>query len=516
MTSTLTPPRSTAPPARPGRDGFARLARSEWTKFRTVRGWVLGAVAAVLVTVLIGMLATATSNSADQTELPVGPGGQVVNDSFYFVHQPLAGDGSITVSVASLTGVVAVPEEMRPGVQPWAKAGLIVKQNLTPGSAYAAAMVTGAHGVRMQYDYTEDVAGRPGAVSAGSPRWLRLTRSGDRVTGYESVDGLRWSELGGAELAGLPPTVEVGLFVTSPASIESTGTGAVVSPALATAEFDGVRLEGGWRAGGWSGRQLGRAGTSGSYTPEAQGGFAESGGRFRLTGAGDIAPVVGGPALGNGFTIANFLVGSFAGVIAMVMLGAMFITSEYRRGLIRSTLAASPRRGRVLAAKAVVLGAVAFVAGLVAAAVVIPLGTGRARAGGSPVFPVTPLTELRVTVGTALLFAAAAVLALALGTILRRSAGAVTAVIAALILPYILATLPILPSGLADWLLRVTPAAGFAVQQSGPPSYDQVLSIYTPTFGYYPLGPWAGLAVLCGYTLLALGVAVALLRRRDA
>ena len=52
----------------------------------------------------------------------------------------------------------------------------------------------------------------------------------------------------------------------------------------------------------------------------------------------------------------------------------MFITAEYRRGLIRTTLAASPRRGRVLAAKAVVLGAVTFVAGLVAAAVAVPLG----------------------------------------------------------------------------------------------------------------------------------------------
>ena len=39
-------------------------------------------------------------------------------------------------------------------------------------------MVTGRHGVRMQYDYTQDLAGRPGAVSAASPRWLRLTRAG--------------------------------------------------------------------------------------------------------------------------------------------------------------------------------------------------------------------------------------------------------------------------------------------------------------------------------------------------
>ena len=60
-------------------------------------------------------------------------------------------------------------------------------------------------------------------------------------------------------------------------------------------------------------------------------------------------------------TIAQTLTGVFAGLIAVVVVGAVFITAEYRRGLIRITLAASPRRGRVLAAKAVVVGAVTFV-----------------------------------------------------------------------------------------------------------------------------------------------------------
>ena len=61
------------------------------------------------------------------------------------------------------------------------------------------------------------------------------------------------------------------------------------------------------------------------------------------------------------------LVGAFAGLIAVVVVGTMFITAEYRRGLIRTTFAASPRRGRVLAAKAIVIGAVTFAAGLAAA-----------------------------------------------------------------------------------------------------------------------------------------------------
>ena len=65
----------------------------------------------------------------------------------------------------------------------------------------------------------------------------------------------------------------------------------------------------------------------------------------------------------------------------------MFITAEYRRGMIRTTLAASPRRGRVLAAKAIVIGAVTFVAGLVAAAVTIPLGERLLHAQRQPDLP---------------------------------------------------------------------------------------------------------------------------------
>jgi hypothetical protein len=83
------------------------------------------------------------------------------------------------------------------------------------------------------------------------------------------------------------------------------------------------------------------------------------------------------------------------------------------------------------------------------------------------------------------------------------------------VLPYILATAGVLPAGPSQWLLRVTPAAGFAIQQSLP-AYSQVDHAYTPLLGYYPLAPWAGFAVLCAWTALALGTAMYLLRRRDA
>jgi ABC-type transport system involved in multi-copper enzyme maturation permease subunit len=107
-----------------------------------------------------------------------------------------------------------------------------------------------------------------------------------------------------------------------------------------------------------------------------------------------------------------------------------------------------------------------------------------------------------------------AVLALAIGTILRRSAMAVATVVVLVVLPYILATAAVLPAGPSEWLLRVTPAAAFAIQQTLI-AYPQVDGAYLPAFGYYPLGPLPGLLVLCAYAAGALGLAWWLLRRRD-
>jgi ABC-type transport system involved in multi-copper enzyme maturation permease subunit len=237
----------------------------------------------------------------------------------------------------------------------------------------------------------------------------------------------------------------------------------------------------------------------------------ESGGTFTVTGSGDIAPL----GQEGGQTIERPLTGVATGLIVVLVVAVMFITAEYRRGLIRTTLLASPRRGRLLAAKAIVIGTVTFTAGLAAATVVVPLCTQILRSGGNYVLPVTTLTGLRVVVGTAALLAAAAVLALAVGALFRRSAAAVITAIAAIVVPHILATTSVLPLGASQWLLRLTPAAGFAIQQSLP-EYPQVTTDYTPQMGYYPLAPWAGLTVLCGYALVALGLAVLRLHRRDA
>jgi ABC-type transport system involved in multi-copper enzyme maturation permease subunit len=521
-TGTITPYRSDL---RAGRDGFAQLLRAEWTKFTTVRGWIIAVLAGALVTVLLGLVAVAGNHATCNGRpcnlgLPVGPGGEAVTDNFYFVHRPLGGNGNITVRVTALTGGNTSHNPGGQGVaglQPWSKAGIIIKESTRQGSAYAAMMVTGSHGVRMQDNYTGDTAGLAGTVSMASLRWLRLTRSGDTITGYASANGSTWTKVGTARLAGLSPDVQAGLFATSPAQTQMTsqrlmGSGGFVTASLATAVFDHVSLHGAWPSGAWRGTVIG-GDASGLYAVQG-GGYHQAGGRFTVSGSGDIAPdVVGGILPGQ--TIERSLVGAFAGLIVLVVVAAMFITAEYRRGLIRTTLAASPRRGRVLAAKAIVIGAVTFAAGLAGAAAAVLLGVRQLRRNGFIVYPVTTLTEVRVVVGTAALLAVAAVLALGIGAIVRRSAAAVAAVIVVIVLPYILAVPNVLSAGTAQWLLRITPAAGFSIQQSIP-QYQQVTNAYTPSEGYYPLAPWAGFAVLCGYAALALGLAIFLLRRKDA
>ena len=208
--------------------------------------------------------------------------------------------------------------------------------------------------------------------------------------------------------------------------------------------------------------------------------------------------------------------GVFIALVAVLVAGAQFKPREYRRGLIRATLAASPRRGRALAAKAIVLSTVTFAAGLAGAAAAVLIGTPLLRASGNPVYPATPLTEVRVIAGTAALTAVFAVFALSVGAILRHGAGAVSATVTAVILPYLLtAAIPVLPAGAADWVLRVTPAAGFAIKQVIP-AYPQVAASYTPSSDFFPLAPWAGFAVSCAWTALTLVLAACLLRRRDA
>ena len=140
----------------------------------------------------------------------------------------------------------------------------------------------------MQYNFTKDIAGSATTVSTTSPQWLRLSRSGDTLTGYESADGQNWTKIGVAKLSGLPASVPVGLLVTSPDNDVTTeeviGTSTQGGPSIATATFDGFSLLG-HSSGTLQGGSVGDNGL-GDVPP-----FTQSGGTFTLSGSGDIGPL---------------------------------------------------------------------------------------------------------------------------------------------------------------------------------------------------------------------------------
>jgi hypothetical protein len=519
----------------PGGSDFVDALRAEWTKFRTVRGWV---IALTLAAVLLVLFAYLTANGqhtgvcspgpagagtqpqcgAGHPDVPVGPDGEAVADSYYLVGRQLRGNGTITARVTSLTGVTsnaptnAAPSlaRTRPGLGAWSKAGVIIADGSHPGSPYAAVMTTAGRGVRFQHDYTHDQAGLAGTVSAASPRWVRLTRADDTLTAYDSVDGTNWHKIGATTLRHLPHTVEAGLFVTSPVTLSGLAT-------MATATFDHTALVGSTPSHGWQGQGIGER-TGDFYDVLGGGGYHRIGSSFTVSGSGDIAPAV----TASGDTPASILTQALvAALIVIVVVAAMFITSEYRRGLIRMTFAVVPDRAWVLASKAFVIGVVGFLAGAAAAAISIPLGNHVAAMNGNYIFPASVATQTRVIAGTGAITALTAVAVLAIGVVLRRTASTVIAGIVVFVLPAIL-VVPYVSGAstgsnppLPLWLLRLSPAAGFSILQSLPrPS--QVTYPYTISNGYLPLAPGVGLAVLAAWVAVLLVLAVRLLNRRDA
>jgi hypothetical protein len=208
----------------------------------------------------------------------------------------------------------------------------------------------------------------PGRSRTPTPRWLRLTRAGDTLTGYGSPNGRTWTQIGTTHLAGLPATVTVGLFVTSPVSFQGSSGGA---PTQANATFDHITLNGNTTTDTWQSHSIG-TGPRDYYPTLGAGSTHRSCNTFLLSGSGDIAPAVN--LAGGDTASSSLLLGLIVGLIVVIVVATMFITVEYRRGLIRTTFAAIPSRGRVLAAKAAIIGGVTFVSGAVTAAVAVPLG----------------------------------------------------------------------------------------------------------------------------------------------
>lgn len=126
--------------------------------------------------------------------------------------------------------------------------------------------------------------------------------------------------------------------------------------------------------------------------------------------------------------------GVLLGSICVITLGVLTIASEYGTGMIRTTLTACPSRARVLAAKAVVFFLLVFTITTVITAIVGALQSAIVDQGSS-----TGEEWFRATVGVSLYVAILGLLSLAVGTLIRHSAGAITIMIGVVLLPLVLA-----------------------------------------------------------------------------
>lgn len=186
--------------------------------------------------------------------------------------------------------------------------------------------------------------------------------------------------------------------------------------------------------------------------------------------------------------------------VCAVIIGVLTVTSEYGTGMIRTTLAATPIRGRVLAAKALVVSSAIFVIGTLTALVgyfggnyfLDREGIGMALEGD----------VARAMYGSGLFLAGLALFSMAIGFLVRHTAAAISIVLA---LVFVVGNMVLLiPGSFGDWVTKLMPGNAGS-------------SIATPVpFNPFLLDAWAGFGVFAAETAVLMAFAWFLLRKRDA
>jgi ABC-2 type transport system permease protein len=198
----------------------------------------------------------------------------------------------------------------------------------------------------------------------------------------------------------------------------------------------------------------------------------------------------------------GFVLGTGIGIgqLAICVLGVLVITSEYSTGVIRASLLAVPRRIPVLAAKAVV-----FAALLIVVAEIVSFASffvGSAILHSRVAVSLSDSGVARAVTGAGLYLTVLGLLALAIGTLIRHTAGAIATIIGAVfVLPILSGLLP------GSWGAHVN---AYLPEQAG------TLITHTHQQSGDLLSPWQGFGVLCLWTAVLLAVAAYLLDRRDA
>ncbi|WP_328536653.1 ABC transporter permease subunit [Streptomyces sp. NBC_00344] len=206
--------------------------------------------------------------------------------------------------------------------------------------------------------------------------------------------------------------------------------------------------------------------------------------------------LAGTPLLSMGFF------GVLLGSMCVITLGVLTVASEYGTGMIRTTLTACPSRARVLAAKALVFFLLAFAILLVTTTLVAVFQYGLLKGSGSR--DPSGGEWFRATVGVSLYVALLGLLSLAIGSLVRHSAGAITVMLGVVLLPLVLALFMF-----SDSLHTVQEKLfEYSIPNQLSAFYNTSVSESGPT-GWQPL--W----ILLGVTAVVYGGAVAALNSRD-
>ena len=153
-----------------------------------------------------------------------GSGADIWNpaDAFQFVYVPVTGNCTIIARVTAVQNV-----------DPWSKAGVMIRESLNANAANAFIAVTPSNGVTWQIrSSTGGTATNSNITGLSAPYWVKLVRSGNTFTGYRSPDGTNWTQHGSATFT-MASTAYIGLALTSHDN-----------SSLATAAFDNVTAPG--------------------------------------------------------------------------------------------------------------------------------------------------------------------------------------------------------------------------------------------------------------------------------
>jgi regulation of enolase protein 1 (concanavalin A-like superfamily) len=179
-------------------------------------------------------------------------------DQFRYVYQRLTGDVTVIARVTAVENT-----------DPWAKAGVMIRESLSAGSKHAFASVTPSQGVAFQRRRSTGGSSVHTGVSGAVAVWLRLDRRGSTLTASRSSDGASWTTIG-SDTISMSSTVYVGLAVTSHnTSTRATGRFTSVSATLPSQPA---------LPSGWANRDIGG--------PSLAGSTAYGSGRFTVRGAG--------------------------------------------------------------------------------------------------------------------------------------------------------------------------------------------------------------------------------------